>query len=110
MVELVIKNLKEVEEQYHDRIERVCKKKVTFFERLYKRYDKDLVLEVIFDHSASTYKVSASLDMKSKKVLLAKEDKDPLKAVIHLLDEFKKVVKRQYDHERKLYLFKRKRK
>lgn len=109
MVELVVKNLKEVEEQYHDRIERVCKKKVTFFERLFKRYDKDLVLEIIFDHSASTYKVSASLDMKSKKVLLAKEDKDPLKAVIHLLDEFKKVVMRQYDHERKLYLFKRKR-
>ena len=109
MVKLIIKNLKEVDEAARKQAEELIKSKVGFYEQLFKKYDKDLTLEVIFDNSSSLAKVSASIDLKSKKVLLAEEDKAILKAVTTLFNEFKKAVKRQYELERKDYEYKRKR-
>lgn len=109
MVKLIIKNLKEVDEAARKQAEELIQSKVEFYEQLFKKYDKDLTLEVIFDNSSSLTKVSASIDLKSKKVLLAEEDKEVLKAVTRLFNEFKKAVKRQYELERKDYEYKRKR-
>jgi ribosome-associated translation inhibitor RaiA len=108
MVTLTIKNLKEVETPFRDEVEKIIHEKMEFYQNLFKKYDKDLTLEVIFNKSSSTYLVSASLDLKSKKVLLAEEDKDILKTVRTLFNEFKKAVKRQYELERKDYEYKRK--
>ena len=109
MVELIIKNLKEVEENLQNEAKALCEEKAEFFKELFKKYDKDLTLEVIFDHSSSVYKVSASIDLKSKKVLSVEEDKDVIKAITSLFSDFKKVVKKQYELERKDYEYKRKR-
>jgi ribosome-associated translation inhibitor RaiA len=108
MVTLVIKNLKEVEEPFRAEVESYCEEKLDFYQNLFKKYDKDLTLEVIINKSAKTYVVSASIDLKSKKVLVAEEDKDILKAIHKLFDEFKKTVKKQYELERKDYEYKRK--
>jgi ribosome-associated translation inhibitor RaiA len=109
MVNLVIKNLKEVEENLQGEVKNLCDEKAKFFEELLKKYEKDLTLEVIFDHSSAVYKVSVSLDLKSKKLLIAEEDSDVVKAVTALFASFKKVVKKQYELERKDYEYKRKR-
>jgi len=108
MTKLIIKNLKEVDESLRNEVTEIINEKFDFYQNLFKKYDKELVLEVIFNKSASTYTVSASLDLKSKKVLVAEEDKDVLKAVRQLFNEFKKTVKRQYELERKDYEYKRK--
>ncbi|WP_456424592.1 hypothetical protein [Lutibacter sp.] len=109
MVELKLKNLKEVEDSHRNEVEQICKEKSAYFHELFKKYKKDLVLEIIFDHSSSTYKVSASINLKSKKIIVAEEGKDILEIVTKLLNEFKKVVKRRYELERKDYEYKRKR-
>ncbi len=109
MVNLIIKNLKEIEEGPRAVVESLCKEKSEFYQELFKKYSKDLTLEVIINKSASTYTISASLDLKSKKVLVAEEDKNAVKAATRLFNEFKKVVKRQYELERKDYEYKRKR-
>ncbi len=108
MVKLIIKNLKEVELPYRKEVEEICNEKLEFFQNLFKKYGKELTLEVIINKSAKTYTVSAAIDLKSKKVLIAEEDRDILKAVHSLLNEFKKAVKRQYELERKDYEYKRK--
>ncbi len=109
MINVVLKNLKEVEEEYRNEVEAICNEKSEYFKDLFKKYDKDLTLEIIFDYSSSVYKVSASINMKSKKVLSVKEGKDIKGVVTALLNEFKKVVKKQYELERKDYEYKRKR-
>jgi ribosome-associated translation inhibitor RaiA len=109
MVNLILKNLKEVEDHLQEEVKALCTEKSEFFKELLKKYDKDLKLEVIFDHSSSVYKVSISLDLKSKKVLSVEENKDVKKAVISLFNNFKKIVKKQYELERKDYEYKRKR-
>ncbi len=108
MVQLFIKNLKEIETDFKQELENICQEKIAFYQNLFKKYDKDLKLEVIVKKSAKTYTISASMDMKSKKILLAEEDSDLLKATHKLFGEFKKVVKRQYELERKDYTYKRK--
>ena len=108
MVNLTLKNLKEVDMTFRKEIEEICQEKLNFYQNLFKKYDKDLTLEVIFNKSAKTYTASASIDLKTKKVLAAKEDKDVLKAVRQLCTEFKKMVKHQYEMERKDYEYKRK--
>jgi predicted RNA-binding protein Jag len=109
MVELLIKNISEVDEALQDKVRRICEEKSEYYKELFKKYDKDLTIEVIFDHSSSVYKVSASLNLKSKKVLIADEGKDVEKVVTGLFADFKKAVKRQYELERKDYEYKRKR-
>ncbi len=109
MLKLIIKNIKEVEEPLHDKVTALCKEKSEFFENLLKKYGKEVPLEVIFDHSSKVYKVSGSLGLKSKKVLVVEEDEDVLKAVTRMFNELKKAGKRQYELERKDYLYKRKR-
>ena len=111
MVSVELRNLKEIEEDIRKDVEKLALEKAEFFKELFKKYDKDLLLEVIFDHSSSKlYKVSALINLKSKKVLITEEDRDALKAVTKLFNEFKKAVKRQYELERKDYEYKRKRK
>ncbi len=110
MVTLEIKNIKEVEEQHHEIIKNICKEKQEYYNELFKKYDKDLILKVIFDKSSALYKVSASINLKSKKVLLVEENKNVEKAITQLFSNFKKAVKRQYELERKDYEYKRKRK
>jgi predicted RNA-binding protein Jag len=109
MVNLIIKNLKEIEESVRDKSEELIKSKTEFYQELFKKYDKDLTIEVIVNKSASTYTISASIDLKSKKVLLAEEGKDAIQVITKLFNEFKKAVKRQYELERKDYEYKRKR-
>ena len=109
MVNLVIKNLKDIDKQFHTEITEICEEKAEFYKELFKNYDKELTLEVIFDNSSSLYKISASLNLKSKKIIVAEEDKEVKKALTKLFSEFKKVVKRQYELERKDYEYKRKR-
>jgi len=109
MVKLILKNIKEVETKFHNQIKSVCKEKEQYYNQLFKKYDKDLTLEVIFDKSSALYKISASLNLKSKKILVLEEDKDVLKALTKLFSELKKVIKKQYELERKDYTYKRKR-
>lgn len=109
MITLKLKNLKEIEEEFRNEIEQICEEKSDYFRELLKKYDKDLSLEVIFDHSSATYKVSASINLKSKKVLIAEEGKEIVQVVTKLFNEFKKVVKKQYELERKDFEYKRKR-
>ena len=90
MVNVIIKNLKEVDEAVRDEVEKICIEKAEFFKELFKKYDKELTLEIIFNHSSSTYNVSAAIELKSKKVLIAEEGKDVLKVTTQLLNEFKK--------------------
>ncbi len=108
MVELIIKNLNEVEEPFHPEIERLAREKSKFFKELFKKYDKDMVLEVIFDHSSAVYKVTASLNLKSKKVLVVEEGKDVVVATTNAFNALKKAVKKQYELEKKEYEYKRK--
>ncbi len=109
MITLKLKNLKEIEENFRNEVEQICEEKSEYFRELLKKYDKDLTLEIIFDHSSATYKVSASINLKSKKILIAEEGKDIIQLVTKLFNEFKKVVKKQYELERKDYEYKRKR-
>ncbi len=109
MVKLLIKNIKDVEENLRESVENLCNEKAEFYKDLFKKYDKDLTVEVIFNKSALIYTVSASINLKSKKVLLAEEGNDVLKTTTRLFNEFKKAVKRQYELERKDYEYKRKR-
>ena len=109
MVELIKKNISDVESEFHQDIDNICESKMEFFNNLFKKYEKDLTVELIFDKSSSLYKVSASINLKSKKILTVEEDKNVIKAVTRLCQEFKKTVKRQYELEKKEYEYKRKR-
>ncbi len=110
MVKLEIRNIKEIEEQFREEVEQKCNEKSEFFKELFKKYDKDLLIEVIFDHSsAKLYKVEITINLKSKRVTIYEENKDPLALVTKAFNEFKKAVKKQYELERKDYEYKRKR-
>ncbi len=110
MVNLLIKNLKEVEtdaarKELQQLAERVREK----LETRLKRYGKELTLEVIVNKSGATYSVSASLDMRSKKILHAEEGKEIEPLMHKLFNEFLRQVQRQIELERKDYEYKRKR-
>lgn len=109
MIKFIIKNIKEVEEQLQDEIKEYFESKQEYYTELFKNYDKDMTMELIIDNSAAVYKASVSLNMKSKKVLVVEEGKDIMKVLVTLFNEFKKVVKKQYELERKDYVYKRKR-
>jgi ribosome-associated translation inhibitor RaiA len=110
VVTLSIKNIKEIEEPLQGEIIGLCEEKYHYFNELFKKYSKNLVFEIIFNKSSAVYKVSASLNLKSKKVVLAEEHKKAITAVNKLLANLKKAVKKQYELERKEYEYKRKRK
>ncbi len=110
MVQLIIKNLKEVEtETQRGQIREMAEEMQAKLETRFKRYGKDLTFEIIVNKSSATYLISAALNMKSKKVLQAEEGKDPILTAKKLLDEFFKQTARQIELERKDYLYKRKR-
>ncbi len=110
MVKLALKNVSEIEDEMNKhRFVEICEEKKNYIEEVFKNYDKDLVFEIILDKSGKTYKISASLNLKSKKLLVAEEDHDLFKAFDRLFNEFKKLMKRQKELERKDYLYKRKR-
>ncbi len=109
MVKFIIKNIKEVEADLQAEVKKYFEEKQDFYTELFKNYDKEMTMELIIDHSSSVYKASVSLNMKSKKMLLGKEDKDLMVVLTSLFSSFKKVVRKQYELERKDYVYKRKR-
>ncbi len=109
MVELKVKNTSELDKKFHIEIEEFCNHKVEYFNELFKNYSKNLTLEVIFDHSSALYKISAAIDLKSKKVLSVEEGKELMHTLDTLCNKFKKAVKKQYELEKKNYEYKRKR-
>jgi len=110
MVKLEIKNIKELQsEALKEQFTQICNEKRDYLDEYFKKYEKDLTLEVIVNKDGDIYKVSASLNMKSKKVLHVEESKDVLAAVTKMLKQLITEVKKQKELERKDYLYKRKR-
>ena len=111
MVNLQLKKITVVNEKHRAVIETLCKEKTEYFNELFKKYGKDLTLEIHFTHSSSKlYKVTATINLKSKNISVVEEDSDIKKAVTKLFSELKKAVKKQYELEKKDYEYKRKRK
>ena len=109
MIKFIIKNIKEVEADLQAEVKKYFEEKQEFYTELFKKYDKDMTMELILDHSSSVYKASVSLNMKSKKMLLAKEGKELMGVLTSLFGSFKTAVRKQYELERKDYVYKRKR-
>ena len=109
MIKFIIKNIKEVEADLQAEVKKYFEEKQGFYTELFKKYDKDMTMELIIDHSSSVYKASVSLNMKSKKVLLSKEGKELMSVLTSLFGSFKNAVRKQYELERKNYVYKRKR-
>ncbi|RMG25860.1 MAG: hypothetical protein D6730_10090 [Bacteroidetes bacterium] len=110
MVKLNVKNLKEIDEApAREKLTEWAEKEQQFLERLFKNYGKELTFEIIINKSSATYTVSASLNMRSKTLLMAEEDRDVLTAAHKLFDLFRQEAKKQKELERKDYLYKRKR-
>ncbi|RLD33864.1 MAG: hypothetical protein DRJ02_05965 [Bacteroidetes bacterium] len=110
MIKLEVKNIKEIaDDAIKEQFIQLCEDKRVYLEEYFKNYDKDLTMEVIVNKDGMVYKVSASLNMKSKKILHVEEGKDVLAITIKLMKEFTKVAKRQKEMERKDYVYKRKR-
>ncbi len=108
MVTLEIRNFNEIEEVYHPEIRKILKQKQEYYEHLFKKYTKNLILAVDFNKDKN-YRVNIELNMRSKTVSVTELDRDPVTALRRAFAEFKKAVKRQIAHERKDYLYKRKR-
>jgi predicted RNA-binding protein Jag len=109
MIKFIIKNIKEVEADLQAEVRKYFEEKQGFYAELFKNYDKEMTMELIIDHSSAVYKASVSLNMKSKKMLLAKEGKDLMGVLTSLFASFKNAVRKQYELERKDYVYKRKR-
>jgi ribosome-associated translation inhibitor RaiA len=109
MVNLIVKDIKNVPENFRKPIEELLNEKREYFSNYFKKYDKPLTMEVIFKQTSSLFTVSVSLNMKSKKILSVEEGNEILKVVHKLFAGFRKTVKRQYELEKKTYLYKRKR-
>jgi ribosome-associated translation inhibitor RaiA len=110
MVKLEIKNVKEIaEDALKEQFTQLCEDKRAYLDEYFKNYDKELTFEVIVNKDGPVYKVSASLNMKSKKILHVEEGKDIMAAATKLMKEFTKAAKRQKELERKDYIYKRKR-
>jgi len=109
MIEYKIKNIKEIDEGFQPMVEDLFNLKQSYYNELFKNYDKEMTMELILDHSSKVYKASISLNMKSKKVLLAEEGTDLMQTLNTLFSHFKKAVKKRHELERKEYEFKRKR-
>lgn len=101
MVTLILKNLKEVEETFHNEIETICKEKEAYYKELFKRYHKNTTLEVIFNKSSAFYKVSVSIDLETKKVLISEEGKNPVNILETAFSKLETAVKKRYDLEKK---------
>jgi len=109
MINFRIKNIKEIDEDMQPAVEALFNEKQSYYTELFKNYDKDMTMEMILDNSSKLYKVSLSLNMKSKKVLLVEEGSDLMQVLNTLFSHFKKAVKKRYELERKEYEYKRKR-
>ena len=104
-----MKNREKIANELENEVVQICVSKKEYFSELFKKYNKQLKLEVIFNKTAGNYKVSISLNLKSKKLLLAKEGKNIIKLTNSLFSDFKKMAKRQYELEKKEFEYKRKR-
>ncbi len=109
MVKLVIKNIKELDDDIQDEIVEMCEEKHKFYEELFKKYSKNLTLEIIFNRTKNVFTGIISINLKSKKIILAEESKNIQQAVTTLFSKFKKAVVKQYELERKDYEYKRNR-
>ncbi len=108
MLHLEIYNFNELEAPYIEEVRRIIQSKKDYYEQLFKKYPKDLLLEVKFNKDKE-YRVSIGINMQSKDIRIVETDRDPVAALRKAFAEFKKTVKRQLAHERKDYLYKRKR-
>ena len=108
MLRIEIRNFNELEEPYVDEVRKMIKTRQEYYENLFKKYDKDLIIDITFNKDKE-YRVSIGINMKSKDILIVETDRDPVAALRRAFAEFKKAVKRQIAHERKDYLYKRKR-
>jgi len=108
MVTLEIRNLNEIEDVYLGEIRRIIKRKQEYYENLFKKYSKNIVIEIEFNKE-KLYRVNISTNLISKTISVTELDRDPVEALRRAFAEFKKAVKRQIALERKDYLYKRKR-
>ena len=108
MIHLEIYNFNELEAPYIDEVRKIIQSKKDYYEQLFKKYPKDLLLEVKFNKDKE-YRVSIGINMQSKDIRIVETGRDPVAALRRAFAEFKKTVKRQLAHERKDYLYKRKR-
>ncbi len=108
MLNLEIYNFNEIEPVYQAEIKRSVQDKKDYYEQLFKKYDKDLILKVGLNKD-NEYRVSIEINMKSKDLQVVKTGKDLLKIWSEAWKDFKKAVKKQIQLERKDYLYKRKR-
>ncbi len=108
MLTTEIRNFNEVEATYQPEIRKMIKQRQEYFENLFKKYSKDLVLKIDFNKDKQ-YRVNLEINMLSKTVSVTELDKEPVAALRRAFSEFKKAVKRQIALERKDYLYKRKR-
>ncbi len=104
MVELIVKNLKEIESPaLREEVQKIAENNKQFFEKLFKKYAKPVRVEIRIDYSSKRYKVAGEVHLISKKIELAEEHFEVLEAVRKLFKELKNAVKRQYEKERKEY-------
>jgi ribosome-associated translation inhibitor RaiA len=108
MFTLEIRNLNEIEEIYHPEIRKIIKQKQEYYENLFKKYSKDLILGIQFNKDKK-YRVNLEINLKSKDISVTELDTNPVEALRKAFAEFKKAVKKQIALERKDYLYKRKR-
>ncbi len=108
MLQLEIYNFNELEPVYQAEIRKSVQDKKEYYEQLFKKYDKDLILKVSFNKDKE-YRVAIEINMKSKDLQVVKTGKDPVKILAEAWKDFKKAVKKQIQLERKDYLYKRKR-
>jgi ribosome-associated translation inhibitor RaiA len=110
MVKLEIKNIKEIDDDaVKEQFTKLCEEKRAYLDKYFTNYGKELTMEVIVNKDGDIYKISSSLNLKSKKILHAEEGKDILAVTTLLMKEFTKEVKRQKELEKKSYVYKRKR-
>jgi len=110
MVKLEIKNIKEIDDDaVKEQFTKLCEEKRAYLNKYFKNYGKELTMEVIVNKDGDIYKISSSLNLKSKKILHAEEGKDIPAVTTLLMKEFTKEVKRQKELEKKSYVYKRKR-
>ena len=109
MVEIEIKNLREIEsETLKQQFIKLCNRKKEKLDKYFKKYKKPLVFQIVVNKDGNIYKTSASLNMKSKDILVFEEGDKLMYVTNKLLKEFIKSVKRQKELERKDYLYKKK--
>lgn len=103
MINLVLKNIKEVPTEIErDELKKLSEELLDYLDQRFKKYPKNLELEVIVNKSGKISSISASINLMSKKILLAEEDKYVVLAARRLFPKFKSAVLKQHELERQV--------